>query len=68
MATLNFFSLFLHLTGIQKNLFVCHPSLVQKLECRKKNQNEGKNKLYNHTKLAMYVFLCLYIFPPSLSK
>lgn len=30
------------------------------------NQNEGKNKLYNHTKLAIYVFLCLYFFPLSI--
>lgn len=47
---------------------VCHPSLAQKLESRKKTfQNEGKNKLYNQTKLAMYVFFCFFVFSFFLS-
>ncbi len=71
MATFNFFYFlcFCTLLVLKKKVFVCCPSLVQKLKCRKKNQNEGKNKLYNHTKLAMYVFFFFFVcsfFPLSI--
>lgn len=65
MATFGFFFFFCTLMVFKKAcLFVVH-LWSRSLSAEKKKeklQNEGKNKLYNQMKLAMYVFVSVLFF------